>query len=110
MDRYEGMTSIIFCSRESAEQLLSTVSVHHPSRVHSHLLEADTCVPLPSQIRRLNLIQRNILYMFYCELWPPSAKFRDKLLEAMRVAVISNPRPGTYATLFDEQACNACKG
>lgn len=47
------------------------------------------------KIRNKNLIQRNLLYMFYVELWPPSVKFLDTLLEAMRVAVISNPRPGT---------------
>ncbi|KAJ1529788.1 hypothetical protein ONE63_006534 [Megalurothrips usitatus] len=77
MAKYEGMTSIIFCSRKSAERLITA-------------------------IRNSNLIQRNILYMFYCELWPPSPKFLATLQEAMRVAVISNPRPGAYRVYYTQ--------
>ncbi|KAK3922610.1 Luciferin 4-monooxygenase [Frankliniella fusca] len=77
MLRYEGMTSIIFCSRKSSEKLIGT-------------------------IRNSNLIQRNILYMFYFELWPPSETFEGALQEAMRVAVISNPRPGTYRIYYTQ--------
>ncbi|XP_052122664.1 ionotropic receptor 40a isoform X2 [Frankliniella occidentalis] len=77
MARYEGMTSIIFCSRKSSEKLINT-------------------------IRNANLIQRNILYMFYYELWPPSDVFLGALQEAMRVAVISNPRPGTYRIYYTQ--------
>ncbi|XP_034250854.1 ionotropic receptor 40a [Thrips palmi] len=77
MAEYESLTSVIFCSRASAELLLGA-------------------------IRSKNLIQRNLLYMFYVELWPPSPKFLDQLLEAMRVAVISNPRAGTYRVHYTQ--------
>nr|CAD7393008.1 unnamed protein product [Timema cristinae] len=68
----EDSTNIILCSPETAEHLIA-------------------------KIKEKNLIQRNILYMFYWKNWPLSKTFLSLVQEAMRIAVVTKPRDGAYS-------------
>ncbi|XP_063231510.1 ionotropic receptor 40a isoform X2 [Bacillus rossius redtenbacheri] len=77
--KHEESVNLIFCSLETAEDLIE-------------------------EIRENNLITRNVLYMFYLRSWPPSRRFTDGLLEAMRVVVITRPRDGVYRVYYNQAA------
>ncbi|XP_071454129.1 ionotropic receptor 40a-like [Hetaerina americana] len=58
------------------------------------------------EIQEYNLISRNILYIFHWLRFPVSAKFKNNLLEAMRIAVIMEHHLGTYRIYYNQAKSN----
>ncbi|XP_027840243.2 ionotropic receptor 40a isoform X1 [Aphis gossypii] len=57
---------------------------------------------LLSAIRRSNLMSRNVVYVFLWLRSPVSRTFKTDILEAMRVCVITSPRPGFYQIYYSQ--------
>ncbi|XP_060848283.1 ionotropic receptor 40a isoform X3 [Rhopalosiphum padi] len=57
---------------------------------------------LLSAIRKSNLMSRNVVYMFLWLRSSVSRTFKADILEAMRVCVITSPRPGFYQIYYSQ--------
>ncbi|XP_061728298.1 ionotropic receptor 40a-like [Cydia pomonella] len=66
------------------------------------LCEPYECEAILSELVDNNLIHRTILYLFYWSYGPVSERFLLTLSEAMRVAVITNPRPGVFRIYYNQ--------
>nr|AXF48845.1 ionotropic receptor IR14 [Lobesia botrana] len=66
------------------------------------LCEPYECETILSELTDHNLIHRTILYIFYWSYGPVSDGFLDTLSEAMRVAVITNPRPSVFRIYYNQ--------
>ncbi|VVC36921.1 Ionotropic glutamate receptor, L-glutamate and glycine-binding domain,Ionotropic glutamate receptor [Cinara cedri] len=62
------------------------------------------------QIRRNNLMSRNVLYVFLWLRSSVSRTFRSGISEALRVCVITSPRPGFYQIYYSQATANAKHG
>ncbi|XP_063360892.1 ionotropic receptor 40a [Cydia amplana] len=66
------------------------------------LCEPYECEAILSELTENNLIHRTILYLFYWSYGPVSERFLLTLSEAMRVAVVTNPRPGVFRIYYNQ--------
>ncbi|XP_060859675.1 ionotropic receptor 40a [Metopolophium dirhodum] len=73
---------------------------HHTSYI---VLSTSTIMEnLLSAIRRSNLMSRNVVYVFLWLRSSVSRTFKADILEAMRVCVITSPRPGFYQIYYSQ--------
>nr|AMM70665.1 ionotropic receptor 40a [Heliconius melpomene rosina] len=81
LDTSEERTSLIFCDSYECENLLFEITIN-------------------------NFIHRSMLYIFF---WPRgeiSTLFLSGIKEAIRVAVITNPRPGVFRLYYNQATPN----
>ncbi|XP_045493424.1 ionotropic receptor 40a [Colias croceus] len=70
------------------------------------LCEPQECETIIAELTEINLIHRSMLYIFYWQHGVVSKKFRDGMKEAMRVAVITNPRWNVYRIYYNQATSN----
>ncbi|XP_030034643.2 ionotropic receptor 40a [Manduca sexta] len=66
------------------------------------LCEPFECESLLFELTHRNLIHRTILYMFYWPYGTVSDKFLSLMREAMRIAVITNPRESVFRIYYNQ--------
>ncbi|XP_068630636.1 ionotropic receptor 40a-like [Battus philenor] len=75
-------------------------------RISLILCQPVECENLILELTEHNLIHRSILYIFYWPIGEPSIKFQRTMKDAMRVAVITNPRDGVFRIYYNQATPN----
>ncbi|CAK1553446.1 unnamed protein product, partial [Leptosia nina] len=65
------------------------------------LCESYECENIISELTEINLIHRSMLYIFYWQHGAVSKKFRDSIVEAMRVVVVT-PRKNVFRIYYNQ--------
>ncbi|XP_021202684.1 ionotropic receptor 40a [Bombyx mori] len=75
-------------------------------RTNLILCEPYECENLLLELRENNLIHRTILYIFFWPYGSVSDRFLNTMVEAMRVAVITNPRESVFRIYYNQATPN----
>ncbi|XP_073951275.1 ionotropic receptor 40a-like isoform X2 [Choristoneura fumiferana] len=66
------------------------------------LCEPYECETILTELTEYNLIHRTILYLFYWSYGSVSTRFLETISEAMRLAIITNPRPSVFRIYYNQ--------